>query len=411
MDLSKDIVYRNYLVNYGAIASAVTGGGGLLRGIAGCVVDSADFSDVDVSQFMEKRPEQDGVDVGVVSKGMRRLRLSGTLYATSKELLYDALLELRATFDPVLAQADSPADHGYQPFYFYMPTANADDSIVDGTDLAGGLSPGYPDRNRRLKVLAMPRSFQTVEQRDMLGDSPDNALAIPWSATLVCKDPHLYSDLAIIYELDDLGQAAVTGTTADATTNVLTKTGHGLVAGDIIMFSSLTGGGGLSISTKYYVSVSSLTSSTFKLSTSLANAQAGTNIDITSNMTASTWVKSITTSGVLYNRGNYFTPLDMLLEVDSKAGSLVVSAGDANFTITVPASTGNRIIRYKGTGNGNNVLTVEENGVEVPRLDLLTSSQNTMWANVPGGASNFDITVHGTLLQSGSQMSYYEAFA
>src|SRR5690349_13785718 len=121
----------------------MTGGGGTGTGIEGCIIDSIDFSDVDVVQFLEKRSQQDGMDAGPVELGTRRIRLSGTLYALSRPALYDRLWQLRAALNPVLAQREEPLDKGYRPFYFTVPTENVTD---------------YPDEVIELQVKALPRA-------------------------------------------------------------------------------------------------------------------------------------------------------------------------------------------------------------------------------------------------------------
>jgi len=68
--------------------------------------------------------------------------------------------------------------------------------------------------------------------------------------------------------------------TADASTNVVTVTGSAFVSGQIVRFTSLTGGAGLSTNTDYFVISPSTT--TFKLSAT----SGGSEIDITSNITA-----------------------------------------------------------------------------------------------------------------------------
>ncbi len=72
---------------------------------------------------------------------------------------------------------------------------------------------------------------------------------------------------------DSIGTATIT----NATPAVVTRAAHGLSTGNIVYFTT-TGAlpTGLTANTRYWVNV--LTSSTFRLSTSLANALAGTSI-------------------------------------------------------------------------------------------------------------------------------------
>lgn len=79
---------------------------------------------------------------------------------------------------------------------------------------------------------------------------------------------------------------ALTGVTIAAAGDLATKAAHGLATGDPIIFSSLTGGAGLSTNTRYWAIVAS--ASTFKIASTYALAVAGTGIDITTNYTDAT---------------------------------------------------------------------------------------------------------------------------
>jgi len=85
--------------------------------------------------------------------------------------------------------------------------------------------------------------------------------------------------------------------TADSTTDHLTATAHGLNTGDGPVQVSNSGGGlpgGLATSTNYWVI--KIDANTFELATSLANALAGTQIDITTNGTGTQTVLHQTTT-------------------------------------------------------------------------------------------------------------------
>jgi len=79
--------------------------------------------------------------------------------------------------------------------------------------------------------------------------------------------------------------ASKTGTTGVATTDVLTKTTHGLVDTDIIVFTSLTGGTGLKTLKPYHVR--DMSGDTFKL----AGVSGGAALDFTTNITDATFVE------------------------------------------------------------------------------------------------------------------------
>lgn len=385
MDTTRDILYRGFLLNDSAIRSNIDGPG-IGKGITGCVVDSIDPSDRDVIQFMEKKSLQDGMDAGDVFFGGGRVRMAGTLYGKTRALLYDQYWELRRVLNPVLAQRESPADKGYLPLYFGVPTNRTAD---------------YPSGAIDMRVLVMPRADQLVWQRDQQGGDDGNSLAIPWQATFTAKDPTIYGALPVDY---DLGLSAqVTGVTATAATNLVNKTAHGLVAGDSIVFDAKTNGAGLTIGVAYYVIASGLVANSFKVST----VAGGSEVDITTDGTSMSYVKTRSTAGNFVNRGTYISALNMLVVVGPQAGTIAVQGGGGvNFTITVPASTGNRTIRYKGF---DKIVTFEEASIEGLAMGSIPlTMQHPM---VPAGTSAYTVTFTGVTVVTGSHMWFWEAFA
>lgn len=385
MDLSRTIIYRGFTLNDPDILTNLTPGSQVGSGISGCVVDSADLSDMDVVQFLEKRSLQDGMDAGDVYLGARRLRMAGTLYATTRALLYDAYQELRRALSPTLAQRESPADKGYLPLYFSVPT---NDNV------------NYPEGLIDLRVLAMPRAMQAVFQKDNLGGDDRDALAIPWQATFIMRDPRIMS--AATYDVP-LTTTTEVACTVSAATDFVTKVAHGLANGDRVYFSALVGGAGLAVNTAYYVR--NATADTFQLSFT----PAGGIENVTTDGTAGTkYVKIVAQAGDLVNRGDYHAPLNALIVVGAQAGSIVMAIGGTTMTITVPASTGDRTIRYKGE---DKVLTVEENAVEALRMDLLVLDAASTHPLVDGGTTPFTITVTGAVVKAQSHMWFWESFA
>jgi hypothetical protein len=176
MDTTQDIIYRNYKVNDQTVADSVDSSDGIGKGISGSVVDYFDPDDMDVVQFSEKRAEADGMDVGNPFLGGRRIRLAGTVYGKSRGLCYDALAQLRKAMNATLAARESPADKGYVPLYFSVPTNDT-----------GNFPSGHID----MRALAMPKAFRAPINRDQHGGNEDSdALAIPWSAVMVMRDPN-----------------------------------------------------------------------------------------------------------------------------------------------------------------------------------------------------------------------------
>ncbi len=378
MDTTRAILYRDFLLNDPDIRANIDPGTGIGKGISGCVIDSWDFSDVDVVQHTQKRALSDGVDAGDVFLGQRRLRVSGTLYGKTRALLFDSYLDLRRILNPRLAQRESPADKGYLPLYFGIPTNRQADYPLGAIDL---------------RVLVMPRTSQVVWQRNQQGGDDGDSLAIPWNATFVMKDPTIMSETPQDY---DLYGDAHTGTAA-ASSNAITSTDHGLSNGEVIRFLKLAGGTGLSTTTSYYVRDS--TANSF----GVALTAGGVNVDITVNYSSLAWERAN-----LNNRGNYIAILNMLIVVGSGAGTITVSAGGAeNFVITVPASTGNRTIRYKGDVP---LVSFEEAGSQ-EGLRMGSIPLTMVHPLIPDGLSAWSVTYTGITPLTGSHLWFWEAYA
>lgn len=470
VDTTRDIIYRNFKLNDSAITAGIDSSDGLGKGMAGCVVDDFDPDDVDVVQFSEKRAEADGMDVGNPFLGGRRIRVSGTIYGKTRALCYDLLWQLRATLSPVLASRESPGDKGYLPLYFAVPT--------NDLDFAGAIA---------MRALVMPKGFRAPINRDQQGGGDGDAMAIPWSAVFVMRDPNFEGEVPQDVAFADT--AVLVNGTAAAATDLVTITAHGLVANDRIYFTRLSGAGaGLALNTTYYVIASGLTANDFKVSTTVGGAA----VNITVDYTRAEVAKYVTFSGNFLNRGTYNAPLNMLIAVGAQAGTITVATAGSNYTIAIPATTdpsftgatgtaatdrinktahglltGDRIYLTALTGgsglslnrnyyvvnpttndfqisltNGGaainfttdatvlsyskvayrllrfkreKVFTVEENGIEALRRSWLTFQQSTTWPLVPAGTSGYTVTVNGAVLDpgsaDGSHMWFWESYA
>lgn len=388
MDITRPIIYRGFNLN----TVTTTPGNGIGTGISGCVIDSGDLSDVDVVQFIEKRSLQDGMDAGDPYLGMMRIRLAGTLYGLTRALLFDAYWDLRKALSPTLAAREVPGDHGYLPFYFSVPTNRVAD---------------YPAGAIDLQINAMPKSKQMVWQRDNQGGPDSDSLAIPWQATLVCKDPSIMSALPVDVPFTDT--VVVTGVTATASTDLVNKTAHGLVAGDRVYFTALNGGAGLALGTGYYVLASGITANAFKVSLTAGGAA----VNITTDAIATTsYAKVATFVGNLVNRGTYHSPLNIVLSVGAQAGVVTVQAGGVILTMTIPASTGNRVVIYDGIEKTTSII---ENSVETTRMDITTYSVQNSYPLIPEGTSAYTVTFVGVVTDpgssDGSHMWFWEKYA
>lgn len=301
MDLSADIIYRGFSLNNPAL-NAPLSSGGIAEAVSGCTVDEATLSDVDVVQYVEKRALADGVDVGPVFLGQRRISLAGTIYGQTRALLFDAIRDLRAALSPTLAYGEVPGDFGYESLYFSEPT---NDAAYSGGSIA-------------LQVLAMPRPPKITIFRQKQGGGDGSALAATWQCQFVCRDPRIFSAVPVTVAFTD------------------------------------------------------------------------------------------TVSGTVTNRGDYPSPLNALIAVGTAGGSLQFNIAGSIMLIGVPASTNPRTIRYKGR---DKVLTLEEVGVETPRMDLLTFSSGTTHPLIPGGDSPYSITNSGLVLSDGTEFWFDESYA
>jgi hypothetical protein len=392
MDTTRDILYRGYYLNNSTIADAALPDG-LGQGLSGCVVDDFDPDDLDVVQFSEKRAEADGLDVGNPFLGGRRIRMQGTIYGQTRGLAYDEMLNLRATMNPILAQREIPDDHGYLPLYFAIPT----------NDTAN-----FPSGARDMRALVMPKAFHCPVSRDEHGGVDSDQLAFNWSAVFAMRDPQFegqtaqdvtfadtttspttytgsftnrgtyVSPLNMLFRVgSEAGSIAIsaggsiatitipastdiaaTGATATASTDLVNKTSHGLAAGDQMYFTTLTGGAGLALSTKYYVISTGLTADAFSVSATYGGAA----VDITSDY-----------STVAYKK------------------------------------VADRVIRIKR----DKTITVEEAGVEALKRSWLTFTQSTTWPLIPAGSSTYTVTVTTVPLIGGdvSHAWFWEMYA
>lgn len=270
-DLNEPITYRGFLLNDPDTRANIVAGSGPSTGIRGCVVDFFDLSDLDVVQFREKRSQSDGMDAGAVFLGARRLRMNGTLYGTSRAEFFEDYQNLRAALNATLAFRENPDEKGYLPLYFSTPTTRLED-FPDDSDGSQSVI--------RKRLVALPQVFSSSADRDQLGGNEFDALAIPWSAVLYCRNPIIQGAEQIVYTFAGTEDTSVLPVTGEADTDILTSAGHGYIDGDAIQFTQLVGGTGLLIDTTYYVL--NATTDTFQVSLSPGGVAVDFTVDVTS---------------------------------------------------------------------------------------------------------------------------------
>lgn len=103
-----------------------------------------------------------------------------------------------------------------------------------------------------------------------------------WLGTAAVTDEGYFDGNGVWTPADgDLGDAITLATSAASDDIIDTSAAHGLVAGDAVVFTALTGGTGLTVGQVYYVVATSLGSTTFRVATTPGGSAIGFSADIT----------------------------------------------------------------------------------------------------------------------------------
>jgi hypothetical protein len=300
VDLSRAVIYRGFDLN--GAAQLAPG-----ERLIGSLLQSVQMGNVPGIGWVEKRSLGDGNDASDVYLGGRRVFLSGHLYGRTRGEMFDLQQTLVTTLSPTAAYNANPADFGYNPLYYTVPTEDADfDLNVEG------------DRLRILYLNLRPLATPTVDiNRDASGGKDELGSGIAWQSVLEAKDPRVY------------------------------------------VFPDRE-------------------------------------VDLTAAL-----------SGRFHNRGDYPAPLNILLVVPASSGGTFTFVGaGTDMRIAIPAASVRQVFRYDGYLH---VLTVETNGLEVLRMDLLSFVNETTHPVVPPGPS--DWTATGPPLDYGSRLFWAEAYS
>jgi hypothetical protein len=155
-DLSQSVTFRGVEIN----SASVTYGQ-----IIGCVIDQIDYSEVDVRQFTEPLALAQGLDVGGVWLGARHVRMAGTVYDQTRAAAggrIDMLEDLFAANGVFLVD---PTSFGFAPLQF--------------RSLSGYVRTIYVRSN----------GLRVSYNRDQFGGNYNDPLAIPWTVTMMAKNP------------------------------------------------------------------------------------------------------------------------------------------------------------------------------------------------------------------------------
>jgi len=152
----------------------------------------------------------------------------------------------------------------------------------------------------------------------------------------LAKQTALDAATALLTHLGLFAVTVIAGTTGTASTNVFSKTSHGMADGTPVILTAMTGGAGLTAGTadnadgngKVYFVVSSA-ADTFKLSATVGGAE----VDFTTDISAVTVNKLVEVTGgdPAYAR--------QTVTYDAAAGDPAVAAIPAAETFNVPAGT------------------------------------------------------------------------
>jgi hypothetical protein len=161
---------------------------------------------------------------------------------------------------------------------FVLTNAITDGTIVGSGTYAiasGTMAPPDPIATPSAPTLVSDVTSGIVRLSITLNTAPEPKVRA-WEVQVT----HKYSD----------EQAIAGSVTGEADTELFTLATHGLVADDPVRFTALTGGTNLEVGQTYYVIASGLTSSTFKVSLTVA----GSAVDFTTDVNAGTVVDIVT---------------------------------------------------------------------------------------------------------------------
>lgn len=170
MDLTRTIGYRGFALNsiqFDAVS----------RDMVGCEVRSVEYGSVLGVGYEEKRAMADGTDVADLYLGKRLISMSGTIYGRTRAEAYRLYNQLADVMTPTDAYEENASQRGYLPLDFYMPT---DDTTY------------FPSGLAHVMIFARPMASLSARfDSDVHGGDDNKALAIPWTAQLDARVPHI----------------------------------------------------------------------------------------------------------------------------------------------------------------------------------------------------------------------------
>jgi hypothetical protein len=116
-------------------------------------------------------------------------------------------------------------------------------------------------------------------------------------------------------------------------------------------------------------------------------------------------------NGFLENKGDYPAPLNFLLQIDEpfSGGSITFVGANTNLSIVLPLSNFVQTLRYSAR---EKIVTLEKQGVEVLRNDLLSFTGQVTHPLVQRGLTAYTWTTAGSPdFLTGSRFWHYDAWA
>lgn len=142
----------------------------------------ADISPIGVTQYLDKKALQDGMDAYDVYENARQVNLVVGVYGSTKGSFWDNLQTFLAAFNPVLAYNADTANLGFLSLAFYQPTA------ITGTWSTASYPNGIP-----MQLYCRPSAPPSydIPKAATSGDA-NKGLATNATLQLICRDPRKY---------------------------------------------------------------------------------------------------------------------------------------------------------------------------------------------------------------------------
>lgn len=163
-DLTRAIAYRSIALN--TVADTLTSE---QTTIAGCKVDLLDLSDLEIRQFGEPLALADGIDVGGVWLGARRIIMRGAVYDKTRGETYARLSALEDAMTP-----QDGGEFGFFDLTFYT------------------ISGSTPTATQK-KVSARPNGLRYAIDSSKHNGLDANPLSIQWAVSMFVKSPGIVS--------------------------------------------------------------------------------------------------------------------------------------------------------------------------------------------------------------------------